>query len=96
MAAGRNGRTTSSISIDGDPMPKLALKLDDLKLQSFPTTLAAGAADGTVLAHQEEASYDTCPNACVTQIYTCAGCETYDDACSDDGPDGGRRIIVYS
>lgn len=80
-------------------MQKLSLKLEDLALQSFETTLNAGAADGTVLGHLDGASHDGCSDeysgACATQIYTCAACETYDEPCNDGGPDGQRRIIVY-
>lgn len=76
-------------------MQKLALTLDDLNLQSFETTLADAAGTGTVLGHLDDASYDGCSDACATQIYTCAGCETYDEPCNDDGPDEQRRIIVY-
>ncbi len=74
-------------------MKKLALELDALVLQTFETTLAPTAHGGTVIGHQEDTGA-----ACVTQVYTCAGGETYADPCNDDGsgPDGGRRIIVYS
>lgn len=80
-------------------MQKLSLKLEDLALQSFATTLAGGAAGGTVLGHLDDTSHDGCSGeysgACATQIYTCAGCETYDEPCTGGGPDGQRRIIVY-
>jgi hypothetical protein len=78
-------------------MHKLILNLDDLALQSFETTAATRAAEGTVVAHLDDTCDELgCSEACATQIYTCAGCETYDAPCYDDGgPDAGRRIIVY-
>jgi hypothetical protein len=78
-------------------MRKLSLKLDDLCLQSFDTLSSTSTGLGTVVGHLDDASHDelACSSACATQVYTCAGCETY-DACSDDGgPDEQRRIIVY-
>jgi hypothetical protein len=71
-------------------MRKLALRLDELTLQTFETTLSGTRGGGTVAGHQEDTA-----EPCATQIYTCAACETYVEPCSDDGPDGGRRIIVY-
>lgn len=79
-------------------MRKLSLSLDDLELQSFEVLRTVPAARGTVAGHLDDASHDefACSTACATQIYTCAGCETYDEPCNDDGgPDGQRRIIVY-
>jgi len=74
-------------------MQKLALELDDLVLQTFETTFHATRDAGTVAGYQEDTG-----DTCVTQIYTCAACETYVAPCNEDGsgPDGGRRIIVYS
>lgn len=72
-------------------MRKLALKLHDLALQTFETTLAGTGGCGTVAAHQEDTG-----DTCATQIYTCAGYETCVEPCGgEEGPDGGRRIIVY-
>jgi hypothetical protein len=78
-------------------MRKLALKIDHLALQSFETTLPAHPGGGTVVGHLDDSCDELgCSEACPTQIYTCAGCETYDAPCYDDGgPDAGRRIIVY-
>ena len=79
-------------------MQKRSLTLDDLDLQSFETALAGSTGSGTVLGHLDDASRDelACSTGCATQVYTCAGCETYDDACAGgDGPDEQRRIIVY-
>lgn len=78
-------------------MRKLALKIDHLTLQSFETTLQARAGGGTVAGHLDDTCDEPgCSAACPTQIYTCAGCETYAEPCYDDGgPDAGRRIIVY-
>jgi hypothetical protein len=78
-------------------MHKLALKLDDLILQSFDTTVATHAGGGTVVGHLDDTCDEPgCSEGCASQIYTCAGCETYAEPCYDDGgPDAGRRIIVY-
>lgn len=79
-------------------MKKLSLTLDALQLESIETAPAAGRDGGTVLGMQD-ASYDpfACSDTCATQSYTCAACDTHDGACTDgDGPDGTRRIIVYS
>lgn len=72
-------------------MRKLALKLHELALQTFETTLGGTGGCGTVAGHQEDTG-----GPCATQVYTCAACETYVEPCGGgDGPDGGRRIIVY-
>lgn len=78
-------------------MRKLALKLDDLRLQSFEPVSFTATGPGTVAGHLDDASYDelACSSACATQVYTCAGCETYEPCDGDGGPDGQRRIIVY-
>jgi hypothetical protein len=79
-------------------MQKLALKLDDLSVQSFQTTPALRDLRCTVRGHLMEASYDelACSGACGSQIYTCATCDTCDEACdAGGGPDAQRRIIVY-
>jgi hypothetical protein len=52
-------------------MKKLALRLDDLQIDSFQTT-PAGKEGGTVLGEQ-----CTCPSAC-----SCPGCPTCDESCT--------------
>lgn len=75
-------------------MKKLRLTLDQLDVRSLETSPVAGGDRGTVLGLQDTADESA---ACPSQIYSCVGCDTYDDACAggDDGPDAGRRIIVY-
>jgi hypothetical protein len=77
-------------------MKKLALKLDDLDVQSFATTRTLRELRCTVRGHLMEATYDeaACSGAC-SPVYSCATCETGDDACDPGGADAGRRIIVY-
>lgn len=78
-------------------MRKLALKLDELRVQSFATTPEAAAARGTVRGHETETEQHACSDAC-SLVLTCNSCEetcgaecdpttTYDDP--------GRRIILY-
>ena len=78
-------------------MKKLVLDLDHLDVQSFPTTFMREELRCTVRGHQVEPTYDeqACTAAC-SLAWTCATCESRDDACNTGGPDGGRRIIVYS
>lgn len=78
-------------------MKKLALDLDDLDVQSFATTLTLEEIRCTVRGHLMEASRDeqACTDAC-SLVYTCATCESCDDACGPTDADPGRRIIVYS
>lgn len=81
-------------------MKKLALNLDDLAVQSFSTTAAASAPRGTVRGHLDDASHDelACSDACGSQVYSCATCDTCDEGCNDDGGDDvvlNRRIILY-
>ncbi len=80
-------------------MKKLALKLDDLNVQSFATTAGAGEARGTVRGHLGAASNDDfCSDACGSQVYSCYTCDTCDAACAPDddgGPEQQRRIILY-
>jgi hypothetical protein len=77
-------------------MQKLILDFDNLDLQSFETAPDAGAERGTVLGRLDDAGRDACSDTCASLVYTCAACETYDASCTDDdGPDAGRRIIVY-
>lgn len=77
-------------------MEKLALKLDDLNVQSFDTLPPAGDRRGTVLGHQQ-ATYDeqACTDAC-SFAPTCYSCDTCGDACdAGDTVDVPRRIILY-
>jgi hypothetical protein len=77
-------------------MKKLALKLDDLNVQSFHPTPPARDGRGTVQAH-ESGTYDEqgCTDAC-SLVLTCYSCETCEDACAPaDTVDPNRRIIVY-
>jgi len=77
-------------------MQKLALKLDELSVQSFDTMPAARDARGTVLGHQET-TYDeqACTDAC-SLVPTCYSCDTCDAACDPgDTVDVPRRIILY-
>jgi hypothetical protein len=82
-----------------NPMQKLALNLDDLRVQSFDTMPAARGGRGTVRAHESE-TYDelACSDAC-SLVATCYTCDTCDQACApvytDDTADPGRRIILY-
>jgi hypothetical protein len=81
-------------------MQKLALKLDDLNVQSFQTTSGARDGRGTVLGNQEATNDElACSGACASNVCscaTCATCDTCDDACAGgEGPDFNRRIIVY-
>lgn len=77
-------------------MKKLSLSLHALAVQSLETSPAADGARGTVLGLQEGADPSA---ACPSQVYSCVGCDTYDDACAGggdtDAPDLNRRIIVY-
>ncbi|HEX6038385.1 hypothetical protein [Longimicrobium sp.] len=76
-------------------MKKLTLSLDALTVQSLVTSPAADGGRGTVLGLQESADESA---ACPSQVYSCVGCDTYDDACGGgdpDAPDLNRRIIVY-
>lgn len=78
-------------------MKKLALDLDHLDVQSFSTTPTLKELRCTVRGHLLQATHDeqACTGAC-SPVYTCAPCETHDEACDPTGPDAGRRIIVYS
>lgn len=77
-------------------MKKLALKLDDLSVQSFATTPASRDARGTVRGHLEaETQGWDCSDAC-TFAETCYSCDTCEETC--DGCDtvvAHRRIILY-
>ncbi len=75
-------------------MKKLVLSLDALAVQSLETSPAADGDRGTVLGLQEGDESAACPS----RIYSCVGCDTYDDACAGgdtDAPALNRRIIVY-
>jgi hypothetical protein len=77
-------------------MKKLALKIDDLNVQSFATTSAARDERGTVHGHETE-TYDEqgCTDAC-SLVLTCYSCETCEEACDPANMvDPNRRIIVY-
>lgn len=77
-------------------MKKLTLSLDALAVRSLETSPAAEGARGTVLGLQEGADPSA---ACPSQVYSCVGRDTHDDACAGGGPeqpDPTRRIIVYS
>lgn len=81
-------------------MRKLALKLDDLQVQSFET-LSARAGRGTVLARESE-TYDevACGGATNASCDTCESCDTCDPCTQTfcdptDTADPGRRIILY-
>lgn len=75
-------------------MKKLALKLDDLSVQSFATTAALRDLRCTVRGHLDDDNggdgggdyTDLC-----TAVYSCATCDTCDDACKEQQ----RRIILY-
>jgi hypothetical protein len=58
------------------------LKLENLKVESFDTTAAAGNPRGTVAAHDGTQAW--CPvsygGTCI--ITGCAGCPTDDEGCS--------------
>ena len=74
-------------------MKKLALKLDDLNVQSFATTDDDRDVRGTVRGHLDDASRDDFCSEAETQIYSCYSC---DPACEpDEGPEQQRRIILY-
>ncbi|HEX6909896.1 MAG TPA: pinensin family lanthipeptide [Longimicrobium sp.] len=74
-------------------MKKLALKLDDLNVQSFATTDGAQHMRGTVRGHLDDDSYDDFCSEAETQIYTCDSC---DPACEPpEGPEQQRRVILY-
>lgn len=76
-------------------MKKLALSLDDLAVQSLELSPPTDGARGTVLGRLDSGDDS---DACPSQIYSCAGCDTYDDPCGGGDtaePDPFRRIIVY-
>ncbi|HEU0300679.1 MAG TPA: hypothetical protein VFR37_14510 [Longimicrobium sp.] len=76
-------------------MQKLALKLDDLSVQSFETTSALPSHGGTVRGHLDDddggGGGGGYTDAC-SDIYSCATCETCDDVCDVEQQ---RRIILY-
>jgi hypothetical protein len=81
-------------------MRKLALKLDDLMVQSFET-LSARTGRGTVLARESETHDEAaCAGATYASCETCESCDTC-NACTQtvcdptDTADPGRRIILY-
>jgi len=79
-----------------NPMKKLILELHALAVESF-TAAPASDARGTVLGHETEDSVDVGTTGayasadCPTEYWTCAPCNP-----EGEGPDAGRRIIVYS
>ena len=77
-------------------MNKLALKPDDLEVQSFATTGAASSARGTVRGHETETEEYACTDAC-SAAATCYSCEETCGAECDptDGEVTPRRIILY-
>jgi hypothetical protein len=77
-------------------MKKLALKLDELNVQSFDTMPSDGGRRGTVLGLQEFATDEqACTDVC-SLVPTCYSCETCDAACDPgDTVDVPRRIILY-
>lgn len=82
-------------------MQKLALKLDDLSVQSFETMPAARGVRGTVLANQESHDEAACTDACTLSpscascAESCDGCDSWQGCWPDDTADPGRRIILY-
>lgn len=86
-------------------MQKLALKLDDLQVQSFETLPTARGGRGTVHGRESGETCDeiACPGATQASCVSCDTCESCDTcyACTqticdpDDTADTPRRIILY-
>lgn len=82
-------------------MHKLALKLDDLRVQSFDTTPATRAGRGTVLGRESDTHDEVaCGGATNASCDTCESCDTCDPCTQTfcdptDTADPGRRIILY-
>jgi hypothetical protein len=81
-------------------MKKLALRPDDLSVQSFPTTPSLRDLRCTVRAHQESWDEHACSDGC-TLAFTCYSCESCADPCvpppteTTDTADPNRRVILY-
>ena len=92
----RRARPPDEHPTDRDiPMKKLALKLDDLNVQSFATTSAMQELRCTVRGYLDDASHDECSDACGSYIYTCDACEETGDGGTGGDHEQQRRIILY-